>query len=47
MKNYDLDKKRGKRLADSMEYAQMNGVTLAQEVNKYYASHGLTATKTK
>ena len=46
MKNYDLDKKRGKRLADSMEYAQMNGVTLAQEVNKYYASHGLTATKT-
>ena len=43
--DYDLDKKRGKRLADSMKYAQMSGVTLAHEVNKYYASHSLTATK--
>ena len=45
MKNYELDKKRGKRLEKCMKYAQMGGTDLAKEVNKYYASHGLTATK--
>lgn len=45
MKNYELDKKCGKRLSECMELAKINGTTLANEMNEYYKAHGLSATK--
>ena len=45
MKDYELDKKIGKRLAECMKYAKINGSALAQEANKYYSMHNLASTK--
>ena len=46
MKNYELDKKCGKRLAECMKYSKINGTQLAQKVEEYYAMHGLSSTNT-
>lgn len=45
MKNYELDKKCGERLAKCMKDAKINGTVLANKVNEYYKTHGLSATK--
>lgn len=45
MKDYELDEKIGKRLAECMKSAKINGSTLAQEANKYYSMHNLASTK--
>ena len=45
MKDYELDKQIGKRLAECMKYAKINGSALAQEANKYYSMHNLASTK--
>ena len=45
MKNYELDEKIGKRLAECMKYAKISGSALAQEANKYYSKHNLASTK--
>ena len=46
MKNYELDKKCGERLAKCMESSKLNEKQLAQRIKEYYAIHGLSATKT-
>ena len=45
MKDYELDEKCGKRLAECMKQAKMSGTMLADKVNKYYEANGLLATK--
>lgn len=46
MKNYELDKKCGERLAECMKIANINGSALAHKMNEYYEKNGLSATKT-
>lgn len=46
MKNYELDEKCGKRLAECMKCSKINGTQLAQKIEEYYATHGLSATNT-
>lgn len=45
MKNYELDKKCGKRLAECMKQAKLSGKTLAHKMNEYYKANGLSTTK--
>lgn len=45
MKDYELDEKCGKRLAECMKQAKMSGAMLANKVNKYYEANGLLATR--
>lgn len=46
MKNYELDKKCGKRLNECMKIAKISGTELANKINEYYEKNGLSATKT-
>lgn len=45
MKNYELDKKCGKRLAECIKQANMSGAILANKVNEYYEANDLLTTK--
>ncbi len=46
MKNYELDKKCGERLAECMKIAKISGATLARKMNEYYEKNGLSTTQT-
>lgn len=46
LKNYDLDRKCGSRLAECMKSAKMTGTDLAKKVNEYYVQNSLSATNT-